>query len=111
MALTTPELAVLLAYTKIVLAQELLESDLPDDSFLRGELFGYFPTQLRQDFREAMAAHPLRREIIVTQVVNNLVNFAGITFYHRLSQETVGQCRGDRSGALRLPRGLRRRTS
>ena len=35
-----------------------------------------------------MAAHPLRREIIVTQVVNNLVNFAGITFFHRLSQET-----------------------
>ena len=52
-ALTTPELAVLLAYTKIVLAQELVESDLPDDPFLRGELFSYFPTQLRQDFREA----------------------------------------------------------
>ena len=87
-SLTTPELAVLLAYTKIVLAQELAESDLPDDPFLRGELFSYFPTQLRQDFREAMAAHPLRRQIIVTQVVNNLVNFAGITFFHRLSQET-----------------------
>ncbi len=87
-SLTTPELAVLLAYTKIVLAQELVESDLPDDPFLRGELFSYFPTQLRQDFREAMAAHPLRRQIIVTQVVNNLVNFAGITFFHRLSQET-----------------------
>ncbi len=87
-ALTTPELAVLLAYTKIVLADELATSDLPDDRFLHAELFSYFPSQLRQDLREAMNAHPLRREIIVTQVVNNLVNFAGITFFHRLSQET-----------------------
>ncbi len=87
-ALTTPELAVLLAYTKIVLAEQLAASDLPDDRFLRGELFSYFPTRLRQELRDEMAAHPLRREIVVTQVVNQLVNFAGITFFHRLSQET-----------------------
>ncbi|HEY7042780.1 MAG TPA: NAD-glutamate dehydrogenase domain-containing protein, partial [Nocardioidaceae bacterium] len=87
-ALTAPELAVLLAYTKIVLADDLLQSDLPDDPFLRGELFSYFPTLLRQEHRESMAKHPLRREIIVTQVVNNMVNFAGTTFFHRLSQET-----------------------
>ncbi len=86
--LTSPELAVLLAYTKIVLSAELLTSDLPDDPFLRGDLFSYFPSQLRQKYRAAMLAHPLRREIIVTQVVNELVNFAGITFFHRLSQET-----------------------
>ena len=35
-----------------------------------------------------MDAHPLRREIIVTQVVNDLVNLAGITFFHRLASET-----------------------
>ncbi len=43
--LTAPELSVLLAYTKIVLEDELLESDLPDDPFLRGELFSYFPSR------------------------------------------------------------------
>ncbi|MGI8701850.1 MAG: NAD-glutamate dehydrogenase [Nocardioidaceae bacterium] len=86
--LTAPELAVLLAYTKIVLSSELLGSDLPDDPFLRGDLFSYFPSHLRQKYRAEMLAHPLRREIIVTQVVNGLVNFAGITFFHRLSQET-----------------------
>jgi glutamate dehydrogenase len=86
--LTAPELAVLLAYTKIVLAAELLTTDLPDDRFLRGKLFGYFPGPMRQQYRVQMEAHPLRREIIVTQVVNDLVNFAGITFFHRLSQET-----------------------
>jgi glutamate dehydrogenase len=87
-ALTAPELAVLLAYTKIVLADELLDSDLPDDPFLADELYDYFPTTMRDQNRDQMDLHPLRREIIVTQVVNTMINFAGITFFHRLSQET-----------------------
>jgi glutamate dehydrogenase len=86
--LTTPELAVLLAYTKIVLAAELLESDLPDDPFLRTDLFGYFPTPMRQRYRAEMESHALRRALVVTQVVNDLVNGAGITYFHRLSEET-----------------------
>jgi len=88
LGLTTPELAVLLAYTKIVLAGELLDSDLPDDPYMRGHLYGYFPSAMRQHYREQMDAHPLRREIIVTQVVNELVNAGGITFFQRLSGET-----------------------
>ncbi len=88
LALTAPELAVLLAYTKIVLAEELAQSSLPDDPFLHGELVSYFPSKLQQSLGQAMVSHPLRRQIIVTQVVNDLVNFAGITFFHRLSQET-----------------------
>jgi glutamate dehydrogenase len=88
LALTAPELSVLLAYTKIVLSRELLEGDLADDPFLKEDLFAYFPTRMRQDYIAQMEEHPLRREIIITQVVNNLVNFAGITFFHRLSQET-----------------------
>jgi glutamate dehydrogenase len=86
--LSSPELAVLLAYTKIVLSDELLDSDLPDDPFMRTHLFRYFPTAMRQNYRERMDSHPLRREIVVTQVVNALVNHAGITFFHRLSGET-----------------------
>ncbi|HET6627774.1 MAG TPA: NAD-glutamate dehydrogenase [Nocardioidaceae bacterium] len=86
--LTAPELAVLLAYTKIVLADELIGTDLPDDPFLRGDLFGYFPSKMRQAYRKQMEEHPLRREIIVTQIVNALVNGAGITYFHRLSGET-----------------------
>ncbi|MBW8751161.1 MAG: NAD-glutamate dehydrogenase [Propionibacteriales bacterium] len=87
--LTGPELSVLLAYTKIVLADELLASDLPDDPFLRGDLYSYFPTKMRQDYRTQMEEHPLRREIVVTQLVNQLVNNSGITYYHRLSGETA----------------------
>jgi glutamate dehydrogenase len=86
--LTAPELSVLLAYTKIVLADELIGTDLPDDPFLRSDLFGYFPSQMRQHYRQQMEEHPLRREIIVTQIVNELVNGAGISYFHRLSGET-----------------------
>jgi glutamate dehydrogenase len=86
--LSVPELSVLLAWTKIVLAEELLASDLPDDPFLHTDLFLYFPSRMRQEYRNQMIAHPLKREIIVTQVVNDLVNGAGMTFWPRLSGET-----------------------
>ncbi len=87
--LTVPELSVLLAYTKIVLAEDLLDSDLADDPFLRGDLFGYFPSTMRQDYRPQMEHHQLRREIVVTQVVNRLINNAGMTYWHRLAGETA----------------------
>jgi glutamate dehydrogenase len=86
--LSSPELSVLLAYTKIVLADELLASGLADDPFLRSDLFSYFPHRMRQDYRAAMEDHPLRREIVVTQLVNELVNDAGVTYVHRLTGET-----------------------
>lgn len=86
--LSTPELSVLLSWTKIVLADELLASDLPDDPYLREDLLGYFPSRMQADHVPAMEEHPLRREIIVTQVVNDLVNGAGMTFIPRLAGET-----------------------
>ncbi|TKI61273.1 NAD-glutamate dehydrogenase [Nocardioides jishulii] len=86
--LSGPELAVLLSWTKIVLADELLASDLPDDPYLRSDLIGYFPSAMRQDYRAQMMEHPLRREIVTTQVVNDLVNGAGLTYWMRLASET-----------------------
>ncbi|WP_121254916.1 NAD-glutamate dehydrogenase [Nocardioides ferulae] len=86
--LTVPELSVLLAWTKITLAERLLDSDQPDDPFLRSDLFAYFPSHMRQGYRPQMETHPLRREIIVTQIVNDLVNGAGITFWPRLAAES-----------------------
>lgn len=86
--LTAPELSVLMSWTKIVLAEDLLDSELPDDPFLRSDLFSYFPAKMRQGYRDQMEDHQLRREIVVTQIVNQLVNNAGITYFHRLAQET-----------------------
>lgn len=86
--LTQPELAVLFAYTKITLADELIHTVLPDDPYLRRLLLAYFPAALREKFPEQIDGHALRREIITTLLVNDTVNTGGSTFLHRLREET-----------------------
>jgi glutamate dehydrogenase len=86
--LTRPELAVLLAYAKMSLYQELLPSDLPDDPQLVDDLLRYFPEVLRQRYAEPIARHRLRREIIATVVTNSLVNRVGPTFVHAVKEKT-----------------------
>ncbi|MFF3099060.1 NAD-glutamate dehydrogenase [Streptomyces cyaneofuscatus] len=86
--LSQPELAVLIAYTKITTADELISTVLPDDPHLQKLVHAYFPSQLRERFPEAVDGHALRREIITTVLVNDTVNSAGSTFLHRLREET-----------------------
>ncbi|MFD3565148.1 NAD-glutamate dehydrogenase [Streptomyces sp. NPDC058686] len=86
--LSQPELAVLLAYTKITAAHELIQTSLPDDPYLRTLLHAYFPQALRERFSEAVDGHALRREIITTVLVNDTVNTGGSTLLHRLREET-----------------------
>ncbi|GAA0404079.1 NAD-glutamate dehydrogenase [Microbispora corallina] len=88
LGLTGPEFAVLLAYTKLVVDAELLRSDIPDDPYLASWLVSYFPSALRERLRGYMDAHPLRREIITTRVVNDVVNFGGTSFVFRFGEET-----------------------
>ncbi len=88
MGLTAPELAILLSYAKITLYKELLESDAPEDPYLSGELERYFPTPLRERFREQMRDHRLHREITATHVTNSMVNRCGPCFAFRLGEET-----------------------
>jgi glutamate dehydrogenase len=86
--LTRPELAVLLAYSKIVLQDELVASDVPEDDYLADDLERYLPAKLRESFRDQVRRHPLRRDIIATYITNSMVNRAGSTFAHRLQEET-----------------------
>ncbi|MFF1721020.1 NAD-glutamate dehydrogenase [Streptomyces sviceus] len=86
--LTSPETAVLLAYTKITVAEELLHTSLPDDPYLHGLLHTYFPKALREQFPEHIDNHPLHREITTTVLVNDTVNTGGTTYLHRLREET-----------------------
>jgi len=86
--LTTPEFAVLLAYTKTTDIAELLTSDLPDDPYVQPSLSSYFPRPLRSRFADGIAQHRLHREITATMLINDLVNHAGITYDHRMTEET-----------------------
>ncbi|WP_435243678.1 NAD-glutamate dehydrogenase [Streptomyces cucumeris] len=86
--MTQPELAVLLAYIKITVAEELIATGLPDDPYLQRLLHAYFPQALRRQFPEHIDGHALRREIITTVLVNDTVNTAGSTFLHRMREET-----------------------
>ncbi len=86
--LTRPELAVLLAYSKMWLYDALLGTSLPDDPKLIDDLVAYFPVALQTPYRTRIEGHQLRREIIATVVTNSLVNRAGPTFVLRLMDTT-----------------------
>lgn len=86
--LTRPELSVLLSYDKIVIFNQLLESDVPEDPFLSKELQRYFPKPLQEKYADYMSSHRLRREIIATAVTNSLVNRMGSTFLLRMQEDT-----------------------
>ena len=86
--LTTPEFAVLIACTKNANVAEMAASDLPDDPLLVDDLVRYFPVPLRVPFRDRIEAHPLRRQIVTTAVVNQMVNLSGISFDHRMTEDT-----------------------
>ena len=85
---TRPELAVLLAYTKMGLYRRLLETDFPDEPHFQHYLYEYFPEVLQRRYPEAIAAHPLKREIIATQFTNITVDLLGISFVHRTLRDT-----------------------
>jgi len=77
LALTRPELAVLLAYAKNALFSELLDTGVPDDPYLGRELARYFPAALREPYRTDIDHHRLRREIIATRLVNAMIDLGG----------------------------------
>ena len=66
LGLTRPELAVVLAYSKIWLSNHLLDSDLPDDPYFASEVQRYFPTPMRKRYAREIPRHRLRREIVAT---------------------------------------------
>jgi glutamate dehydrogenase len=86
--LVRPELSVLLSYSKITLYQQLLDSDIPEDDYLSGELVEYFPGPVQKRFASLIPEHRLKREIIATQVTNSLVNRMGASFSLRMCEDT-----------------------
>jgi len=86
--LTRAELCVLISYSKIDLKETLLNSNVPDDDYLTRDMETAFPPSLVAKYGTAMRRHRLKREIVSTQIANDLVNHMGITFVQRLKEST-----------------------
>ncbi|CAD5109793.1 NAD-glutamate dehydrogenase [Zestomonas carbonaria] len=103
--LTRPELSVLISYSKIDLKEALIKSQVPDDAYLLRDMETAFPPLLAQKYGEAMRRHRLKREIVSTQIANDLVNHMGITFVQRL-KESTGQSAANVAGAYVIVRDI-----
>ena len=86
--LTSPELAVLLAYSKMALTEELNAAHIGAGAWYESALFSYFPTLITDRFSAEVKAHQLRNQLVSTVVCNHIVNIGGITFVFRATEET-----------------------
>ncbi len=83
-----PELAVILAYAKLTLKEEIAHSAIVDDHYFNTALLNYFPTQIQKNFEKEIINHQLRRNIIATLIANDIVNRGGPTFVNQLHDVT-----------------------
>ena len=95
----------LISYSKIDLKEALLNSLVPDDDYLTRDMETAFPPTLVSKFSEAMRRHRLKREIVSTQIANDLVNHMGITFVQRL-KESTGMSPANVAGAYVIVRDI-----
>lgn len=86
--LTRPEVSVLMGYSKINIYDKILETNLPDDPFFIKYLRLYFPPLLQEKYDEEILHHPLRREIIATYAVNQLINRMGASYINEAMSVT-----------------------
>ncbi len=86
--LTRPGISVLLCYSKMILKEQILISEVPEEPFFRETLIQSFPKPLQKRYSKQMQDHPLKREIIATRLSNIIVNEMGFTFVYRMQDET-----------------------
>lgn len=86
--LTRPEVATVTSYMKMYLKQVLVNADYIDDDYLENYLHDAFPASLARKYRGEIAKHPLRRELVATQLANFIVNLVGPSFIYRMADST-----------------------
>ncbi len=88
LTITRPELAVMMAYSKLLLTRDLKSSADLDDGYFTSDLMSYFPKPMQENYAADINAHRLRREIVATVLTNQIVNRLGLVFVYRLMEET-----------------------
>ena len=86
--LSSPGMSVLFCYSKIILKEAILDSDVPEDPYFKEALASAFPVPLQKHYNKQMQKHPLKREIIATKLSNIIVNEMGFSFVYRQQDET-----------------------
>jgi glutamate dehydrogenase len=87
MGLTSPELCTLMAHVKLGLKEDMLQTELTEQDVFASRLPEYFPTPLRERFTPEIRTHQLRREIVTTMLINDLVDAAGISYAFRIAED------------------------
>lgn len=85
--LTRPELAVLLATSKLALQDAIETGGLGLDPALEPDLIAAFPPAMRETFKTAILEHRLRGEIVATKLANRIVNRLGVLHPFELAEE------------------------
>ena len=104
-SLTRPELSVLISYAKVMLKEALIASDIAEDAYIAQEVETAFPQKLRKKYSAEIHSHRLKREIVGTQVANDLIDNLGISAGHRLL-ETTGASYADVARAYIVSRDV-----
>ena len=99
--LTRPELSVMISYMKLHLKAVLVTTSFIEDEYLTAYLYSAFPARLRNNYEAEILDHPLRKEIIASQLANRLVNLFGASFIYRMIDST-GALIGDVVKAMLL---------
>jgi glutamate dehydrogenase len=87
-ALTRPELSILVSYSKSILKERLIDSDLGRDPLLADAVKTAFPPRLVKEYEKEVLEHRLHREIMATQIANDIVNRMGLNFTLRQGKAT-----------------------
>lgn len=85
--LTSPELCTLMAHVKLTLKEDMLTTELTEQDVFASRLPLYFPRPLRERFTPEIRTHQLRREIVTTMLINDLVDAAGISYAFRITED------------------------
>jgi glutamate dehydrogenase len=81
-------LSVLVSYSKAALKEQLVDAEMQPDVCLSGALQQAFPARLVELYPAQIQEHRLHREIVATQIANDIVNRMGLNFVQRQQSAT-----------------------
>jgi glutamate dehydrogenase len=89
--LSRPELAVLLACARSETARSIEASAVAEDHAFWPCAYRYFPEPMRERFGDLVSQHPLFRQLLASELANEVVDRMGALWAHEVAEETARQ--------------------